>query len=116
MDGVRTVPAVLAMLVLGAHYFRGGSYAATAVCLIAPVLFVLRRPWSVVASRAVLAAACGVWVVTATRLAQTRRAFGEPYLRLVLILGGVAALTALAALVLPGARRRGREAPPGGLE
>jgi VIT1/CCC1 family predicted Fe2+/Mn2+ transporter len=112
---LRTVPAVLAMLVLGAHYFRGASYLATAACLLAPVLFFLRRPWSVVVSRVVLLAACVVWIVTALRLAEARRAFGEPYLRMVLILAGVAAFTAAAALLLPDAERRGEVAPPGGL-
>jgi hypothetical protein len=103
------------MLVLGAHYFRGASYLATAVCLLMPVLFFPRRPWTVRASRVVLAAACVAWIVTAVRLAEARRAFGEPYARMVLILVCVAAFTALAALLLPGAERRGGAIPPGGL-
>ena len=115
MERLRAVPAVLSMLVLGAHYFRGASYLATAVCLLMPVLFFPRRPWTVRASRVVLAAACVTWIVTAVRLAEARRAFGEPYARMVLILVCVAAFTALAALLLPGAERRGGAIPPGGL-
>ena len=116
MERLRAVPAVLAMLVLGAHYFRGANYLATAVCLLVPVLFFLRRPWTVLASRVVLAAACVAWIVTAVRLAEARRAFGEPYARMVLILAGVAAFTAAAALLLPDAERRGDIAPQGGLQ
>ena len=109
-------PALIAMLVLAAHYFRGAQYAAAAACVVATALFFARHPVAVVLSRVLLLAACGVWVVTAMRLAEARRAFGEPYLRMALILGGVAALTALAAIVLPGADRADDARPPGGLE
>ncbi len=112
---LRSVPAVLAMLALAAHFFRGGHYVATVVCLVASVLFFVRRPLAVVASRVLLLAGCGVWIVTALRLVQERNAFGRPYVRMVLILGGVAAFTALASLVLPGADRGARDVPPGDL-
>ncbi len=116
MDRLRAVPAVLAMLVLGAHYFRGAHYLATAVCLLVPILFFVRRPWSLAASRVALLAGCVVWIVTDVRLMAERRTIGEPYLRMALILAGVAAFTAIAALLLPEAERRGEVPPQGGAE
>jgi hypothetical protein len=43
-------------------------------------------------------------VITAWRIAQSRMNAGMPYLRMLAILGAVAAFTAFAAWILPGAR------------
>jgi len=37
----------IAALLLGAHFFRGGSLALVALCLLAPLLFLLKSRWSV---------------------------------------------------------------------
>jgi hypothetical protein len=51
-----------------------------------------------------LSAGCVVWVITAWRIAQSRMSAGTPYLRMLAILGAVAAFTAFAAWILPAAR------------
>jgi hypothetical protein len=70
------------------------------------LLFIRRRAAALVL-RLGLAVGSVVWIVTAWRIAQTRMNAGEPHLRMLAILGGVALLTAIAAWILPEARRPG---------
>jgi hypothetical protein len=97
-----SLPAIVSALLLAAHFYRGGQVALAAACPVAAVLLAVRRPWAAIMCRALLLAGAAVWVVTAARLIEARRAFGEPYLRMALILGFVAAFTALAAWLVPG--------------
>jgi hypothetical protein len=98
---LRRLPAILAALLLGAHFFRAGQVFVTAACALAPILLFLPVPRSVLVFRLLLAAAAGVWSHTAWRIAELRRQAGEPYLRMLLILGAVAIFTLAAAAVLP---------------
>jgi hypothetical protein len=98
---LRSIPAVLAALLLAAHYVRAASYALAAVCVAAIVLLFFSRPWATVALRAGLAAGVLVWAATAWRIASLRMSEGRPYGRMLLILGAVAAFTAFAAWILP---------------
>ena len=101
---LKSLPAALAVLLLGAHFLRSGGPALTFFCLLLlPVCFV-RRPWAAITVRSVLAVAVLIWLNTAWRLAAHREAAGEPSGRLWLILGGVAVFTALAAWLLPATR------------
>jgi hypothetical protein len=105
MTILRTVPAVLAVLLMGAHFLRRGEHATVFLCAaFVPVLFVRRGPARFVAL--LLLVACGIgWLVIAWQLAEIRKAAGMPYLRMALILGGVAVFTFLAAWLLPQTRR-----------
>jgi 4-amino-4-deoxy-L-arabinose transferase-like glycosyltransferase len=92
-----------ALLLLGAHLLHNGAsvFAALPVALIA--LLGVRRRWVGRLVQAVLLVAALEWGLTAAALAQMRAGHGEPYVRLVLILGSVALFTALAALALQSA-------------
>jgi hypothetical protein len=104
---LRVLPAVLATLILGAHFFRAGDLVFVAACLaLVPVLFV-PRPAVRAFCRICLAAGAVVWLFAAWRIARFRIAAGEPYLRMLAILGGVAAFTAFAAWALPRGRAKG---------
>jgi hypothetical protein len=105
MDALRRAPAVLASLLLAAHFLRWGSIAATTVCLLVPLAFVLRSPTAVLLSRLFLLGGTLVWIVNAVGFARERMADGRPYARMLLILLAVAAFTAWAAWLLPGGRR-----------
>jgi hypothetical protein len=107
---LRTIPAILAALALGAHFLRAGSHVAAAACLVLVPAFLVPHPAIRRFSRIVLAAGAALWLITAWRIARFRLAAGEPYLRMLAILGAVAAFTALAAWVLPSVRRP--EPPP----
>jgi len=101
---LRSIPAVLAALVLAAHFYRAAAVVPAVLCVAAVALPFVRRPWAVSALRLGLAAGSVVWIVTAWRIARTRMDAGMPYLRMLAILGAVAVFTAIAAWVLPGVR------------
>ena len=103
---LRTLPAVLAALALGAHFLRRGNLLLVIACLALAVLGFVRRPIARWIVRLSLAAGVVIWCATAWTLWQSRMAAGAPYLRMLFILAGVAAFTAFAAWILPGPKRR----------
>lgn len=102
MSVLRRIPALLALLLLGAHFLRFGRLALVALCLLLlGPLFVPRR-WAQRLVSAALALGSLVWLWTLGEDVQQRLAFGMPWLRLAAILGAVALFTAWAAwLVRP---------------
>ena len=92
--------AAVALLVLGAHFFRAGLLPLAAACLVLPALLLVRAPWAAKVLQAALALGVLEWLRTAWLFAAARAAAGLPYTRLLLILGGVALVTAAAALAL----------------
>ncbi len=102
MPVLKTLPAVLAVLLLAAHFLRAGSLLFVVACLaLIPVCFV-RNPWARITVRSALLAAVVIWLGTAWRVAGARGLAGESGTRALLILAAVAAFTALAAWLLPG--------------
>jgi len=91
------VLTVLAGLLLAAHFSRHGEDGLAVASLLAPLLLLLRRPWAAQVLSFCLWGGAAVWLHTTWRLVAVRQALGEPWLRLVLILGAVALLTAAAA-------------------
>ncbi len=106
MTMLRRVPAVLAFLLLGAHFLRFGQLPLVAGCLLLIVpLFVARRGAQVLAAGA-LALGALVWLWTLAADVQARLALGAPWMRLAVILGAVALFTAWSGwLVRPRAAR-----------
>jgi hypothetical protein len=100
------LPAV-SLLLLGAHFWRAGLVALAAACVAMTGLLAVRRPWAGRVLQAVLALGAIEWLRTAWLFASARADLGHPYGRLLAILGAVAAITALAALLLrSGSARR----------
>jgi hypothetical protein len=114
----RLLPAALATLLLGAHFFRARQLAAVALCLALLALLFVARAWAARTVQVALALGVLVWLRTAWLFAAARRALGAPSVRLWVILGGVAAFTALAAWLLEARIRRlaarGSTPPPAG--
>jgi hypothetical protein len=102
------LPAALGLLALGAHFLRRGEYLYTLACLAVLWLLRGRRRSSVRWIQLVLALGAVEWLRTLAILVPQRRAAGEPTGRLVAILGGVALLSVVGALLLetPALRRR----------
>lgn len=101
------VLAVLACVVLAAHFLRRAAgagapvlYAPVLVCLALPLLLLVRKTWGVLVLRLALAAGVVVWITAALAIRRERMAEGRPAGKAMVILGSVAAVTALAALVL----------------
>ncbi len=97
----RALPVVLAALLLAAHFYRSRSLALVAVSLALPLLLLLvRERWSARIVQAGLVLGALEWVRTLTFFAGQRMEVGRPWGRLAVILGVVAALTALSALAV----------------
>jgi hypothetical protein len=96
----------LALLLLAAHLFHNGAPALAAVPLVLIALLGVRRWWAGRLVQVVLLVGTVEWLLTAVALARMRAGHGQPYLRLLVILGAVGVFTALAALVFrhPGVR------------
>jgi len=103
---LRILPAILALLLVAAHFLRAGSLPLVALYVAACALPFIRRRWCLRLLQGLLLAGGGIWLYTAAVLLQQRLALGQPWLRMVLILGGVAVFT-LGAAVL--ARGKGTE-------
>ena len=99
MTGLMYVPIVLSILVLGAHFLRSGSLLVVFAALGLVALLPLRRPWVARLVQAVLALGTLEWARTLVTLTTRRLQAGEPYLRMALILGAVAAVSAASALL-----------------
>ena len=99
MTALLYVPIVLSLVVLAAHFLRFGNTIGVAVSLLLVGLLFIRQAW---VSRLVqLALVLGTveWLRTLYMLAQWRAAQGEPATRMVIILGGVAAVTLCSAML-----------------
>lgn len=101
----------LALLLLAAHLLHAGWPSLSALALVLLALLFVRRRWAARVLQVVFVAATVEWILTAFNLARLRMAHDEPYLRLVLILGAVALLTALAAWVFQRPRLQERFRP-----
>ena len=98
-SAVLLLPA-LALLLLGAHFFRAALVPLTVVCLGLIALLFVRARWAWIALQVALVIGALEWLRTAWEFASVRAAMGQPYTRLLVILGSVALFTALAALAL----------------
>lgn len=100
----RLVAPLLALAVLGAHFFRAGSIALVMACLALMALAAVPRRWAALAVQGGLALGALEWVRTLAVLWAARTAAGVPATRMAVILGVVAAATALSMLVFRHAR------------
>jgi hypothetical protein len=98
MAVVQLVPIVLSLLVLGAHFLRAQAYLFVGAILVLIVaLPAIRRAWVARTVQVVLVLGALEWVRTVMRFAAVRMEMGQPYLRLVFILGTVILVTLLSA-------------------
>ena len=93
------VPVILSLAVLGAHFMRyGNTLAVFGVLLLIALLFV-RLPWVARVLQAALVLGALEWGHTIYELVQIRAAQGEPFTRMVIILGIVTVVTGCSALL-----------------
>ncbi len=99
VNALRLLPVLLALAVLGAHFYRGQLWIPFGITVaLLPFLFI-RAPWAARTLQLALLAGAVEWIRTAATLVALRLSMGMPWTRLALILGGVALATGLAALV-----------------
>jgi hypothetical protein len=94
---VRLLLPFLALLLLAAHFYRGDELMLSALSAALTLLLAVPRPWAARTLQAALLLGAIEWLRTLAAFAAMRMAVGQPYLRLALIFGAVAAFTLLAA-------------------
>ena len=102
----RLAAPILAFLLLAASFLRAGDHVMVALCGALLLLLAVPRPWAAWIVQISLVLAAMRWLWLTWMLASMRAAMGVPYLRMAAILGAVALLTLLAALVFRSARLR----------
>lgn len=105
---VRLIPMLISVLMLAAHFLRSGPTILVLLCLTIPLTLFVRRRWSLRLVQLFLLLGAAEWIRTLVALVLERQALGEPWLRLMIILGSVAAFTAGAALMLQAKKVRAR--------
>lgn len=93
------IPIVLSLAVLGAHFLRYGHAIGVIGSLALIALLFLRQPWVARLVQVALVLGALEWVRTLFSLMQVRAAMGEPVTRMVIILGSVALVTLVSALL-----------------
>lgn len=101
----------LALLVLGAHFYRAAQWPLVLACLALVLLLAWRRPWVPRVMQLALLLGTMEWLWSALWLVQQRLALGQPWRRLAFILLVVALATAASALVFRRTRVRQWFAP-----
>ena len=108
------VPVVLSLLVMGAHFLRSGSLPLLVGVFVLLGLLGVRRRWAAGVVQAALVLGALEWGRTLTQLSSMRAQAGAPATRMVVILGAVALVTALSALVFFAPPLKRWYAPPPG--
>lgn len=108
LTGLSLAPAVAACVLLGAHFLRFYAMEIVVVCTLLPFVLLVRRRWAARLVQVVLLLGVLVWARAGYVFALQRIAAGEPWRRLVIIMGGVALFTLVAAALFetPALQRR----------
>lgn len=96
---VRVALPVLALLLLAAHFYRAGVYLLVGAAIALGGLTFVARPWAGRTLGLVLLLGAAEWLRTAWVFAALRDSMGQPFGRLLAILGSVALFTLVAAYV-----------------
>ncbi|MBI4965558.1 MAG: hypothetical protein HY913_19940 [Desulfomonile tiedjei] len=97
---LRTVPLLIAALLLAAHFLRAGSLGLTAATILMPLLLLIRRRWSLIIVQLSAYVGAGVWLYTTINLVQERIMFNRSWGAAAIILGSVTLFTIFAGLLL----------------
>jgi hypothetical protein len=101
------IPTLLSLLVLAAHFFRGGHLVLMYVCFAAPLLLLVRRTWATRTLQILLVIGALEWVRTTLQIQAIRIDEGRDWQRMAVILYSVAGFTLASSLVffIPPLRR-----------
>lgn len=99
MNFVKLIPVFFSFLILSAHFSRVDMFFLSLLFLIFPLLLIIKKQWVVRFIQIVLTIGSIEWIRSLFVYVNQRQAIGEPYFRLIIILGIVALFTVLSALV-----------------
>jgi hypothetical protein len=98
MNVLRLFPVIFSFLILSAHFSRAGLTLFSLIFLLIPFLLLIKQTWIVRLIQLFLLIGSIEWIRILFVYASERQSFGEPYVRLVIILGIIALFTGLSAL------------------
>lgn len=96
---LRLLPVIISNLLLSAHFSHADMNGLALVFLLLPLLLLVKRQGVARLFQVVLFVGMIVWIETAGHLIQSRKAAGNSWTRLAIILGVVALFTGLSALL-----------------
>ena len=99
MDIIKLTPAIVSLLLLSAHFYRAGWVFLVVYYLSLVGLLFVRRAWVARLVQISLVIGSVEWVRTLVGYVAVRQTSGQLWVRLVVILGTVALIAALSALV-----------------
>ena len=99
MNFIRLLPAILSLLLLSAHFSKIGIPILSIVFLIVPFLLLIKKQWVPQLIQIVLIIGFFEWIRALLYYVQQRLEIGEPYVRLIIIIGVVALFTGFSTLV-----------------
>ena len=74
----RIVLYIIATWLIAAHFLRVGSLIPTVLCMLTPLLFFVRRRWSLLLLQWLAYAASIIWLAAGWQIVTMRRSFGQP--------------------------------------
>lgn len=85
---------------ISAHFYRHYNYPLMILSIIVPFLLLIKKRWILITVQVFTLGGAGVWINTIIEIADERRNYGEPWIRMVVILGAVALFTLCSGLLL----------------
>ena len=97
---LRTLPIILAAILVAAHFLRSYSILPMMLCLLAPFLLFVKKRWSIVTLQLLAIPAAFIWLMTLNGIIQERISEGRSWTASAIILGIVALFTLWSAWLL----------------
>jgi hypothetical protein len=97
---LKIIPLIVASILLGAHFLRELNYLLAVVCILMPLLLLIKKRWGLLLLQVFTYAGGVIWVDTIITIARRRITYGEPWSRMAVILGAVALFTVFSGLLL----------------
>jgi len=99
MNLLRLFPVILSFGLLAAHFSRANLFPLVIVSILIPFLLLIRKAWVARSIQVLLLLGAAEWIRAMFGYIEVRKAVGEDWTRLAIILLTVAVLTACAGLV-----------------
>ena len=99
MNILRIVMTIIALLLAGAHFGRAGDTILKYLFVALPLLLLVRNKWSDMILAVSISITVPVWIHTTLGIIAVRKAAEIPWLRMAIILGGVALFSLITAFL-----------------
>lgn len=99
MNALKLTPIYISALIMAAHFFRIRLDLIVVLSICFPFLLLFKTKWAVRLVQIILLLGAIEWIRTIYLLVNERITTGEPWIRLVIILGIVALFTGFSSLV-----------------